>query len=155
MDEVNLNAMLTLKNAFKTTVGYSDHTLGIEVPIAAVALGAEIIEKHFTLDKGMIGPDHVASLNPMELEKMVRSIRNIENAMGDGYKIPNKSEINISKVVHKVIVAKENIKKGELFSAKNLTCKRSGSGISPAQWDSILGQFAPFDFKEDEPIRLI
>ena len=150
--EVNLKAMLTLKEAFKLPVGYSDHTLGIEVPIAAVALGAKIIEKHFTLDKKLPGPDHKASLEPAELKKMVKAIRNIEIALGDGIKKPNISEIEIMKVVRKSIVASKSIKKGEVFTKTNITVKRPGIGISPMRWDEVIGERANRDFKDDELI---
>lgn len=151
-NEVNLNAMLTLKEAFKCKVGYSDHTLGIEVPIAAVALGAQIIEKHFTLDNTMAGPDHKASLEPHELKAMVNAIRNVEMALGDGIKKPNKSEQEIAKVVLKTIVASRNIKKGERLSENNLIVKRVGKGLSPVYWDILLGTKAVKNYKEDEPI---
>ena len=154
MDEVNIRAMQTLKEAFKCKVGYSDHTMGIEVPIAAVAMGAEIIEKHFTLDRSMDGPDHKASLEPTELKQMVLSIRNIEKALGDGIKRPNKSEEANAKVVQKSILAKRPIRKGELLSEDNLTTKRAGSGISSVYWDVVIGTYALFDYKIDEPIRL-
>jgi len=150
--EVNLKAMLTLKEAFKLPVGYSDHTLGIEVPIAAVALGAKIIEKHFTLDKKLPGPDHKASLEPAELKKMIKAIRNIEIALGDGIKKPNISEIEIMKVVRKSIVASKSIKKGEIFTKTNITVKRPGTGISPMRWDEVIGEKANRDFKDDELI---
>lgn len=154
VDEANLRAMLTLKDAFKCKVGYSDHTMGIEVPIAAVAMGAEIIEKHFTLDRNMDGPDHKASLEPNELRKMVESIRNIEMALGDGIKRPNKSEIECAKVVQKSILAKRHIKMGEILTEENLTVKRAGSGISSKHWDLVLGCFAIKDYNIDEPIQL-
>ena len=154
MEEVNLNAMITLKTAFKCEVGYSDHTLGIEVPIAAVALGATIIEKHFTLDKEMDGPDHKASLNPVELEEMVLAIRNIEVALGTGHKIPNKSELETSKVVWKSIVASKTINLGDVFSESNLTLKRTGSGISAKYWDMVIGKKANQVFVKDDLIVL-
>lgn len=154
VDEVNLRAMQTLKDAFKCRVGYSDHTMGIEVPIAAVAMGAEVIEKHFTLDRNMEGPDHKASLEPNELRKMVESIRNIEMALGDGIKRPNKSEIECAKVVQKSILAKRPIKMGEILTEENLTVKRAGSGISSKHWDLVLGCFAIKDYNIDEPIQL-
>ncbi len=156
MEEVNLSAMQTLKDAFKTRVGYSDHTLGIEIPIAAVAMGAEIIEKHFTLDKGMKGPDHSASLNPDEFKSMVKSIRNLELALGDGLKRPNKSELEIAKVVRKFIVAKKKIKIGESFNEENLALKRTNNlAISAEYWDIVVGQKAKKDFEEDEGIMLL
>ncbi len=154
MNEVNLNAMLTLKAAFKCEVGYSDHTLGIEVPIAAVALGATIIEKHFTLDKNMDGPDHKASLNPEELKEMVQSIRNIEIALGNGIKCPNNSENETSKVVWKSIVAKKIIEKGSVFTEENLTVKRTGEGIPASLWDLVLGKKAKRTFMSDEVINI-
>jgi N-acetylneuraminate synthase/N,N'-diacetyllegionaminate synthase len=154
MDEVNLTAMLTLKAAFHCEVGYSDHTLGIEVPIAAVALGAKIIEKHFTLDKTMDGPDHKASLNPEELAEMVRTIRNIEVALGNGIKRPNKSEEDTSKVVWKSIVATIKIEKGTVFTEENLTVKRTGDGIPASFWDMVVGKKANRTFVADEVIRI-
>jgi N-acetylneuraminate synthase/N,N'-diacetyllegionaminate synthase len=153
-DEVNLHAMLTLKNAFHCHVGYSDHTLGIEVPVAAVALGAEVIEKHFTLDRTMDGPDHKASLEPQELKQMVNAIRHIEVALGDGIKRPNVSEKEISSVVLKRIVASCSIKKGELLCAGNLVFKRSNAGIPSKYWDMVNGRTATRDYKEDEPIEI-
>ena len=151
-NEVNLQAMQTLKYAFKCQVGYSDHTMGIEVPIAAVAMGAEIIEKHFTLDKNMDGPDHKASLEPRELKQMVRSIRNIEQAMGDGIKRPNASEQKNAEVVLKRIIAKEPIKKGEILSVDNLTLLRSTDGIPAKLWDLVAGKPAKRNYQIDEPI---
>lgn len=154
MEDVNLRAMNTIKEAFKVNVGYSDHTLGIEVPIAAVAMGATVIEKHFTIDKNMKGPDHRASLNPDELLEMVRCIRNIEKAVGTGIKRPSKSEEKNIEVARKSIVAKCNIKKGEIFDEKNITVKRPGNGISPMKWDEILGKISNKDYVEDEMIVL-
>ena len=154
MNEVNLNAMLTLKAAFKCEVGYSDHTLGIEVPIAAVALGATIIEKHFTLDKNMDGPDHKSSLDPEELKEMVQSIRNIEIALGNGIKCPNNSENETSKVVWKSIVAAEIIEKGSVFTEENLTVKRTGEGIPASLWDLVIGKKAKRTFMSDEVINI-
>ncbi|AFA49241.1 N-acetylneuraminate synthase [Acetobacterium woodii] len=153
-DDVNLNAMIMLKNTFNVPVGYSDHTLGIEIPIAAVALGASIIEKHFTLDKKMVGPDHKASLNSMELKKMVKCIRNIEQAMGDGIKCPSKSEIKNINIARKSIVAATDIQKGEIFSKDNLAIKRPGQGISPMKWYEVLGKNSKKFFKKDEMIEL-
>ena len=153
-DEVNLRAMQTLKDAFKCHVGYSDHTMGTEIPVAAVSMGAEIIEKHFTLDRNMEGPDHKASLEPQELKLMVQQIRHIESALGDGIKRPNKSEAENAKVVQKSILAKIPIKKGDLLSADNLTVKRAGEGISASLWDSVIGAPAIKDFDIDEPIKL-
>ena len=154
-NEVNLNAMITLREAFKCKVGYSDHTMGIEVPVAAVAMGAEIIEKHFTLDKNMEGPDHKASLEPAELKQMVQQIRNIEVALGDGIKRPNKSESENAKVVQKSILAKRPIKKGEILTEDILTVKRAGEGISSVHWDMVIGTKALQDYEIDEPITLI
>ncbi len=153
-NEVNLKAMITLREAFKCKVGYSDHTMGTEVPVAAVAMGAEIIEKHFTLDKNMEGPDHKASLEPAELKLMVQQIRNIEVALGDGIKRPNKSETENAKVVQKSILAKRPIKKGEILTEDILTVKRAGDGISASLWDSVIGAPAIKDFEIDEPIKL-
>lgn len=154
MEDVNLKAMLTIKEAFKADIGYSDHTLGIEVPIAAVAMGASVIEKHFTLDKNMEGPDHRASLEPHELKAMIRAIRNIEKALGDGIKKPSKSELKNIKVARKSIVANCTIKKGEKFTEKNITVKRPGNGISPMRWDEVIGKVANKDYKEDELIEI-
>lgn len=153
-NEVNLRAMQTLKDAFKCQVGYSDHTMGIEIPIAAVAMGAEIIEKHFTLDRKMEGPDHKASLEPQELKAMVDAIRNIEVALGDGIKRPNKSEEDCAKVVQKSILAKCPIKMGEILTEENLTVKRSGEGIGSKHWDLVVGSYAIKDYVIDEPIKL-
>jgi len=153
-EDVNLLAMLTIKEAFKVKVGYSDHTLGIEVPIAAVALGASVIEKHFTLDKNMEGPDHKASLEPHELKAMIDAIRNIEKALGNGIKKPSKSELKNKDIVRKSIVAKREIKKGEIFTEDNITVKRPGNGISPMRWYEVLGKVASRDYKEDELIEL-
>ena len=154
MEDVNLRAMITIKEAFKVKVGYSDHTHGIEIPIAAAAMGAEIIEKHFTLDKNMKGPDHKASLEPQELKKMVTAIRNIEIAMGNGIKKPSPSEIKNIPLARKSIVAKKNIKKGEAFTEENITVKRPGKGISPTRWDEIINKKARKQFLEDEFIEL-
>ena len=154
MEDVNLRAMLTIKEHCKCEVGYSDHTQGIEVPIAAVALGAKIIEKHFTLDRSMEGPDHRASLEPHELADMVNGIRNIEKAMGTGEKTPSESELANIDVVRKSIIASKSIKAGEIFSEDNLTTKRPGTGISPMRWNEILGMRALRDFAEDELIEI-
>lgn len=154
MEDVNLNAMNTIKNAFKVKVGYSDHTPGIEVAIAAVALGARVIEKHFTLDKSMEGPDHKASLEPDELKVMVKSIRNIEKALGDGIKIPSRSELKNKDIARKSIVAKSPIKKGQIFSEENLSTKRPAKGISPMKWYEVIGKVAKRDYKEDELIEI-
>ena len=153
-EDVNLLAMLTIKEAFKVKVGYSDHTLGIEIPIAAVALGASVIEKHFTLDKNMEGPDHKASLEPHELKAMIDAIVNIEKALGNGMKKPSKSELKNKDIVRKSIVAKREIKKGEIFTEDNITVKRPGTGISPMRWYEVLGKVAPKDYKEDELIKI-
>jgi len=153
-EDVNLNAMQTMRDAFDLEVGYSDHTKGIEVPVAAVALGAAVIEKHFTLDKNMEGPDHKASLDPKELALMVQGIRNIEKAMGTGVKIPSPSEKKNIAVARKSIVAARDIKKGEVLTDDNITVKRPGSGISPMRWDEVTGRAAIRDFKEDELIEI-
>ena len=153
-EDVNLNAIQTLREEFGLEVGYSDHTKGIEVPIAAVALGATIIEKHFTLDRNMEGPDHRASLEPDELTEMVKCIRNIENAMGTGDKRPSPSEKKNMSVARKSIVAKTAICAGETLTEQNITVKRPGTGISPMKWLEILGTKAIRDFEEDELIEL-
>ncbi|MCT7648038.1 N-acetylneuraminate synthase [Aliarcobacter butzleri] len=152
MEDVNLKAMVTIGNTFDVAFGYSDHTLGIEVDIAAVAMGACCIEKHFTLDKTMEGPDHNASLEPDELKAMVKAIRNIELALGSCVKKPSKSEIPNIQIARKSIVAKMDIKKGELLFEDNLTIKRPGNGINPMRWDEIVGSIATKDYKEDELI---
>ena len=153
-EDVNLRAMLTIKEAFHLEVGYSDHTKGIEIPIAAVAMGATVIEKHFTLDRNMEGPDHKASLEPDELKAMVTAIRNVEVAMGSGEKKPAASEKKNMEVARKSIVAKRNISKGEIFTEENLTVKRPGNGINPMRWFEVIGQSAKRDFKEDELIEI-
>jgi N,N'-diacetyllegionaminate synthase len=153
-EDVNLRAMVTLRDAFGVTVGYSDHTLGIEVAVAAVALGARVIEKHFTLDRSMEGPDHQASLEPAELAAMVAVIRNIEKAMGDGIKRPAPSEEVNTPIARRSIVAARPIKKGEVFSAETITVKSPATGLSPMLWDRVLGQTAKRDFDEDQPIEL-
>ncbi|SMP56928.1 N-acetylneuraminate synthase [Anoxynatronum buryatiense] len=152
--DVNLKAMLTIENEFGVQIGYSDHTKGIEVPIAAVALGAKVIEKHFTLDRNMEGPDHKASLEPDELKVMVDSIRHIELALGDGMKQPVESEKKNMAVARKSITAKQDIKAGEVFTEDNLTVKRPGNGISPMKWFDVIGRVASRDFEEDELIEL-
>jgi len=153
MVDVNLKAMLAIQDYFQLPIGYSDHSLGIEVPIAAVAMGATIIEKHFTLDKTMEGPDHKASLDPEELKSMVKAIRNVELALsGNGIKEPSSSEFKNIIIARKSIVAKQPIKKGDVFTEENLTVKRPGSGISPMLWDDIIGKIAFKDFEEDELI---
>ncbi|GFZ23023.1 N-acetylneuraminate synthase [Lacrimispora indolis] len=154
MEDVNLKAMETLKKTFDTPVGYSDHTKGIEVPIAAVAMGAVMIEKHFTLDRNMEGPDHKASLEPYELKAMVQAIRNIEKAIGTGDKKPTPSEIKNMAIARKSIVASQPIKKGEAFTEQNITTKRPGTGISAMRWRQVLGQKATRDFTEDELIEV-
>jgi N,N'-diacetyllegionaminate synthase len=154
MNEVNLKAMQTIANAFGTRVGYSDHTSGIEVAIAAVAMGASIVEKHFTLDKTLPGPDHRASLEPIELGAMISSIRNIENALGDGIKRLTPSEEINKRVTQKSIVAKALIKSGEIFSNQNLDSKRPADGISPMRWEEVIGRKAKRDFAPDDRIEL-
>lgn len=152
--DVNLKAMLTIGDKFGVQIGYSDHTLGIEVPIAAVAIGAKVIEKHFTLDKKMEGPDHKASLEPDELKAMITAIRNIELALGTGNKSITESERKNLEAARKSIVASRQIKKGELFTEENLTVKRPGNGISPMRWDEVIGQIAKRDFVEDQLIDI-
>ncbi len=152
MDEVNLNAMVSIGKEFDVSMGYSDHTEGIEVSIAAVALGAVVIEKHFTLDRNLPGPDHKASLEPSELAALVDGIRNIEVAMGDGIKRPMKSELANLNAARKSLVAGQRIRKGELFSAENVTVKRPGSGISPMEWDSIIGTVSDKNYEVDDLI---
>jgi len=150
MKDVNLKAMLTIRNKLGVKVGYSDHTLGIEIPIAAVALGATVIEKHFTLDRNLPGPDHRASLEPDELKAMVKAIRNIEKAMGNGFKTPSASEIKNIPIARKSIVAKISINNRELFTEDNLTVKRPGTGLSPMKWDSLLGRESDRDYEIDD-----
>ena len=152
MEDVNLNAMLTIQKELDIAVGYSDHTIGIEVGIAAVAMGASIIEKHFTLDQAMNGPDHKTSLEPKELKAMVLAIRNIEIALGGDEKKPSPSEsVNIN-VVRKSIVANQDIKKGDLLTEKNITVKRPGNGINPMKWDEVIGSIALKNYNADELI---
>ncbi len=153
-EDVNLSAMQAIREAFKVKVGYSDHTAGIEVAVAAVALGASVIEKHFTLDKDMPGPDHRASLEPHELKAMVRAVRNIEKALGDGIKRPAPSEKKNRAAARKSIVASKDIKKGEILSEGVITAKRPGTGISPMEWDMVIGKRADRDFKRDELIAV-
>ncbi len=153
-EDVNLNSMKTMADAFDVEVGYSDHTKGIEVPVAAVALGATIIEKHFTLDRNMEGPDHKASLEPDELAQMVTSIRHIEKALGSADKKPSPSEMKNIEVARKSIVASTHISAGDVFTENNLTVKRPGSGISPMRWNEVLGQKAARDYEEDELIEI-
>lgn len=152
MDEVNLRAMGTIASAFGVRTGYSDHTRGIEVPIAAVAMGASVIEKHFTLDRTMEGPDHKASLEPDELRAMVAAIRNIEKALGEGIKKPSPSEAKNMAVARKSIVAARPIRAGEVFTSENIAIKRPGTGISPMRYDEIVGERAARDYEEDEPL---
>lgn len=154
MAEVNLRAMVGLRASFGVDVGYSDHTPGIEIPVAAVALGATVIEKHFTLDRNLPGPDHQASLEPGELKAMVVAIRNVEHALGDGLKRPTPSELKNRPIARKSLVASRPIAAGEPFSAANLTAKRPGSGISPMRWDEVVARRAPRDFAADEMIEL-
>ena len=155
MEDVNLRAMLHIQQEVGVAIGYSDHTLGIEVPIAAVALGATIIEKHFTLDKTLPGPDHKASLEPDELKAMVSAIRNIEKAVGgSSLKEVSASEVKNKPIARKSIVASKSIKKGDFFTEENITVKRPGMGISPMQWDEVIGKTAKKDFEEDDLIEL-
>jgi N,N'-diacetyllegionaminate synthase len=154
MAEVNLRAMLSLAREFGVAVGYSDHTPGIEIPVAAVALGACVIEKHFTLDRSLPGPDHKASLEPGELKAMVSAIRNVEAALGDGIKRPTPSEIKNMAVARKSLVASRDIRKGEPFGPSNMAAKRPGTGESPMRWDEFAGRPAPRDFREEEPLCL-
>jgi len=149
-EDVNLRAMITIKKAFDVKVGFSDHTPGIEIPIAAVALGAEIIEKHFTLNRNMEGPDHKASLEPDEFAAMVKAIRNVEKSLGNGIKKPSRSEAKNIPIARKSIVAVKPIKKGEIFTEDNIGIKRPGNGISPMRWYEIIGTNANKDYKEDE-----
>lgn len=152
-EDVNLLAMKTIEQAFPgINIGYSDHTLGIEMPVAAVALGAKVIEKHFTLDKTMAGPDHKASLNPQELAHMVTAIRNIDKALGDGWKIPTKNELQNRSIVRKSLVAGKAITSGSIISADMLEIKRPGNGISPTRWDEVVGSVAKKDYQIGELI---
>lgn len=153
-EEINLRAMQTIAQAFNVKIGYSDHSVGIEVPIAAVAMGARVIEKHFTLDRTLPGPDHQASLEPQELYAMVAAIRNVESALGDGVKQVTPSELKNKDIARKSIVARQAIKLGEFFTTENLVAKRPGSGISPMRWDEVLGMRASRDFNVDELIEL-
>ena len=155
MSDVNLKAMLAIQKMLGVKVGYSDHTMGIEVPIAAVAMGGTMIEKHFTLDRSLPGPDQLASLEPDELKNMVNSIRNIEKAIGgSGIKKPSESEIKNISIARKSIVAKTSIQKGDRFTEFNITTKRPGMGLSPMKWDEVIGKVACQDFDEDELIKL-
>ena len=154
MEDVNLRAMCTIRDALGVQVGYSDHTLGIEVPVAAVAMGATVIEKHFTLDRNLQGPDHRASLEPAELKAMVQAIRNIELALsGDGLKRASPSETKNIPIARKSLVANCEIRTGEIFTTQNLAAKRPGSGISPMRWDEFIGRTATRDYQEDELIE--
>jgi len=152
--DVNLRAMVNLGRALGVKYGYSDHTCGIETPLAAVALGASVIEKHFTISRSLPGPDHLASLEPVELTAMVKGIRNIELALGDGIKRPTASELKNRAVARKSIVASRHIKAGEQFTTDNLTTKRPGTGVTPMKWHRVLGQIATRDFAADELIEL-
>jgi N,N'-diacetyllegionaminate synthase len=152
--DVNLKAMQTLKDTFHLPVGYSDHTKGIEISLAAVVMGASVVEKHFTLDRNMPGPDHKASLTPTELDDLVIGVRNIEAAMGDGVKIPSVSETPNISIARKSIVAERSIRSGEVFSEQNITVKRPGDGLSPMLWDDIIGEIANRDYFADEKIVL-
>lgn len=152
--DVNLKAMNTIAKEFGVNVGYSDHTEGIEVCVAAAALGAKVLEKHFTLDRSMEGPDHAASLDPEELKALVKAVRNIELSLGDGIKRPSDSEKKNISIARKSIVAKTVIRKGEVFSETNITVKRPGNGISPMKWNDVIGTVAVRDFEEDELIVL-
>ena len=154
MEDVNLSAMCNIRDCFGVAVGYSDHTLGIEVPIAAVAMGATVIEKHLTLDRTLSGPDHSASLVPEEFAKMVRAIRNIERAIGDGIKRPSPSEVKNKPIARKSLVAAKPIRTGEMFTADNVAVKRPGAGISPMRWDEVMGRTAGRNFAVDEFIAL-
>lgn len=154
IDEVNLAAIKTMSDYFNLDTGYSDHTQGITIPVAAVAMGAKVIEKHFTLDKNMEGPDHKASLEPDELKEMIKAIRLVEASLGDGIKQPTKSEKKNIEIARKSIVARKSIKSGEVFSKENLAIKRPGSGISPMRWFDIIGTKAMRDFNEDELIEI-
>ena len=153
-EDVNLRAMVTIKETFKVIVGYSDHTLGIEIPIAAVALGAEVIEKHFTMDRNMEGPDHKISLEPDELKAMVVAIRNVERALGGGVKKITPSELKNKPIVRKSIVAVKDIKEGDIFTEENIIAKRPGTGISPMDWDTVIGKTAKKGFLADQPIEI-
>lgn len=151
--DANIRAMSAMRERFGVEVGYSDHTMGIEVPIAAIALGASIIEKHFTLDRNMEGPDQIASIEPFELKMMVQTIRNVEKALGTGIKEPSQAEKKNIDIARKSIVAARSIKCGEVYTEDNLTCKRPGNGISPMEWDKMIGQKANRDYEEDELIQ--
>lgn len=154
LEDVNLSAMLTIRDTLKIEVGYSDHTPGIEIAIAAVALGAKVIEKHFTLSRDMAGPDHKASLEPNELKTMVTAIRSVEKGLGSGVKKPSRSEVKNKLIIRKSIVAAVDINKGEIFTEENLAAKRPGTGISPIQWDKVIGKIAVKNFNKDEAIEV-
>ena len=153
-EDVNLNAMLTIKRELGTSIGYSDHTKGVEIAVAAVALGAEVIEKHFTLDKNLEGPDHKASLEPLEFSLMAKSIRNIESALGDGQKVPSRSEKKNIKIARKSIYALTRIAMNEEFSTKNICVKRPGIGISPMEFQNLIGKRAIKEFEKDDLIEV-
>jgi N,N'-diacetyllegionaminate synthase len=153
-DEINLSAMVTIGNAFKVRYGYSDHSEGIEISLAAVAMGASVIEKHFTLDKKMKGPDHKASLEPYEMKQLIDGIRKVERAIGNGIKIPSPGEMKNKNLVRKSIVASRDIRKGEKFSVENITVKRPGDGLSPMVWEHVIGLKAGKSYLKDEKIRL-
>lgn len=155
VSDCNLLAMKTMEKSFGLPVGYSDHTIGIEIPIAAVVLGAKVLEKHFTLDKNMKGPDHMASIEPNELKDMIKAIRNIEKAIGNGIKKPTKNEEEIRNIVRRSIVAAKEIKKGGVLSEETIAVKRPGNGISPSEWDRVIGRRAIRDFKKDELIEIV
>ena len=152
-DEINLNAMKTIKDEFDVKIGYSDHTEGIEVAIAAVALGASVIEKHLTLSKQMEGPDHKASIEPEQFREMIKSIRIVERSLGNGIKIPGQSETKNMLIARKSIVAASQIRRGDIISERNLTTKRPGSGISPMEWDRLIGTLAQKDYEPDDQIE--
>lgn len=155
MSDVNLNAMLHIQKDLNVKIGYSDHTLGTEVPVAAIALGAVVIEKHFTLDRNLQGPDHSASLEPNELKFMVKSIRNIEKALaGSKIKEPSRSELKNKQIIRKSIIAIKPIVKGEVFNDTNIGTKRPGNGICPMNWENVIGQVSKYNFEKDELIRL-
>ncbi|KAI4441726.1 N-acetylneuraminate synthase [Schaedlerella arabinosiphila] len=154
LEAVNLRAMMTMQNQLHCRIGYSDHTKGIEIPVAAAAMGARIIEKHFTLNRNMPGPDHMASLEPEELKAMIMAVRNVESALGDGIKAPSECEKKNIDIARKSIVARRKIKKGEQFSSDNITAKRPGSGVNPMRWNEVIGRCAVRDFDEDELIQI-
>lgn len=153
-ESVNLRAMMTMQNQLHCRIGYSDHTQGIEIPIAAAAMGACIIEKHLTLDRNMFGPDHMASLEPEELKAMIMAVRKVECALGDGIKAPSECERKNMDIARKSIVARRRIKKGEQFSSDNITAKRPGNGVNPMRWNEVIGMYAVRDFDEDELIQI-